>query len=157
LFCDLLGPASWSRGKRAPEPALNALLQKISSDDFFHGQYKGRLITVHSNQSGEEKDETVQHYPASPMLRGERNHHPEAVYPATRIPAPPFAPRPLMESATGSAARRQSGGNYRGPSGGALDTVPVLLVFLGTIRAYFSTIYACKCVELLIPFLRLTR
>jgi type III restriction enzyme len=38
----------------------NALLQKIGSADFFHGQYKGRVITVHSNQSGEEKDETVQ-------------------------------------------------------------------------------------------------
>ena len=29
-------------------------------DDFFEGRYKGRVITVHSNQSGEEKDETVQ-------------------------------------------------------------------------------------------------
>ncbi len=27
---------------------------------FFEGSYKGRVITVHSNQSGEEKDETVQ-------------------------------------------------------------------------------------------------
>jgi hypothetical protein len=88
LFCDLLGPASWSRGKRAPEPALNALLQKISSDDFFHGQYKGRLIKVHSNQSGEEKDETVQHYPASPML-GES----ETTIPRPFTPPPGSLPR----------------------------------------------------------------
>ena len=36
------------------------LLKKIEADDFFDGSYKGRVITVHSNQSGEEKDETVQ-------------------------------------------------------------------------------------------------
>lgn len=36
------------------------LLKKIEADDFFDGRYKGRVITVHSNQSGEEKDETVQ-------------------------------------------------------------------------------------------------
>ena len=36
------------------------LLKKIEADDFFDGRYKGHVITVHSNQSGEEKDETVQ-------------------------------------------------------------------------------------------------
>jgi type III restriction enzyme len=36
------------------------LLKKIEAGDFFEGRYKGRVITVHSNQSGEEKDETVQ-------------------------------------------------------------------------------------------------
>ena len=36
------------------------LLKKIEASDFFDGRYKGRVITVHSNQSGEEKDETVQ-------------------------------------------------------------------------------------------------
>ena len=36
------------------------LLKKIEADDFFEGRYKGRVITVHSNQSGEEKDETIQ-------------------------------------------------------------------------------------------------
>jgi type III restriction enzyme len=36
-------------------------LQKvIESDEFFDGAYKGRVITVHSNQRGEEKDENVQ-------------------------------------------------------------------------------------------------
>ena len=36
-------------------------LQKvIEADDFFEGAYKGRVITVHSNQRGEEKDENVQ-------------------------------------------------------------------------------------------------
>jgi type III restriction enzyme len=38
----------------------NALVETISSDPFFEGRYKGRVITVHSNQSGEERDETVQ-------------------------------------------------------------------------------------------------
>ena len=36
------------------------LLQSVESKDFFDGRYKGHVITVHSNQSGEEKDETVQ-------------------------------------------------------------------------------------------------
>jgi type III restriction enzyme len=38
----------------------NALVETISNDSFFEGRYKGRVITVHSNQSGEERDETVQ-------------------------------------------------------------------------------------------------
>jgi type III restriction enzyme len=38
----------------------NALVETIGSDSFFEGRYKGRVITVHSNQSGEERDETVQ-------------------------------------------------------------------------------------------------
>ena len=36
------------------------LKAKIEADDFFDGAYKGKVITVHSNQKGEEKDETVQ-------------------------------------------------------------------------------------------------
>jgi len=36
------------------------LLKQIEDVGFFEGRYKGRVITVHSNQSGEEKDETVQ-------------------------------------------------------------------------------------------------
>ncbi|MGY3714927.1 DEAD/DEAH box helicase family protein [Sutcliffiella cohnii] len=35
------------------------LLKTIESDDFFEGRYKGKVITVHSNQRGEEKDETI--------------------------------------------------------------------------------------------------
>lgn len=38
----------------------NALLKTIEDDAFFDGRYKGRAITVHSNQKGEEKDETIQ-------------------------------------------------------------------------------------------------
>jgi len=38
----------------------NDLQKKIEAGDFFEGRYKGHVITVHSNQSGEEKDETVQ-------------------------------------------------------------------------------------------------
>lgn len=38
----------------------NAILQTVESEAFFEGRYKGKVITVHSNQRGEEKDETVQ-------------------------------------------------------------------------------------------------
>jgi type III restriction enzyme len=36
------------------------LLNIIKSDDFFDGKYKDKVITVHSKQSGDEKDETIQ-------------------------------------------------------------------------------------------------
>jgi type III restriction enzyme len=36
------------------------LRRKIEDAGFFDGRYKGRVITVHSNQGSEEKDETVQ-------------------------------------------------------------------------------------------------
>jgi hypothetical protein len=36
------------------------LQEKLTSATFLGGRYKGRVITVHSNQTGEEKDETVQ-------------------------------------------------------------------------------------------------
>ena len=38
----------------------NSLAKVIVGDDFFAGRYKGKVITVHSNLRGEEKDETVQ-------------------------------------------------------------------------------------------------
>ncbi len=38
----------------------NALMQTIESDSFFDGAYKGKVITVHSKTSGEEKDEVVE-------------------------------------------------------------------------------------------------
>ena len=38
----------------------NHLMEIIKQDDFFEGQYKEKVITVHSGQSGEEKDETVE-------------------------------------------------------------------------------------------------
>ena len=38
----------------------NDLQRKIEAEDFFEGRYKGHVITVHSNQTGEERDETVQ-------------------------------------------------------------------------------------------------
>ncbi|MBU2483376.1 MAG: DEAD/DEAH box helicase family protein, partial [Proteobacteria bacterium] len=38
----------------------NALQQVIEGDDFFEGRYKGKVITVHSNIRGEEKDEVVE-------------------------------------------------------------------------------------------------
>ena len=38
----------------------NALQQRLESDTFFEGRYRGKVITVHSNVRGEEKDEVVQ-------------------------------------------------------------------------------------------------
>lgn len=38
----------------------NDLVQIIKQDDFFDGRYQDRVITVHSNQRGEEADETVE-------------------------------------------------------------------------------------------------
>jgi type III restriction enzyme len=38
----------------------NALMATIQQVAFFNGQYKDRVITVHSNQRGEEKDETIE-------------------------------------------------------------------------------------------------
>jgi type III restriction enzyme len=38
----------------------NDLVKRIEDDSFFGGRYKGKAITVHSNQRGEERDETVQ-------------------------------------------------------------------------------------------------
>ena len=35
------------------------LLEYMESEEFYSGQYKGKVITVHSNQRGEEKDETI--------------------------------------------------------------------------------------------------
>ena len=36
------------------------LVKIIEDESFFEGRYKGRVITVHSGQTGEERDETVQ-------------------------------------------------------------------------------------------------
>ncbi|MBL8215162.1 MAG: hypothetical protein JNK87_30870 [Bryobacterales bacterium] len=38
----------------------NRIEATIKGDDFFEGRYKDRVITVHSNQTGEEKDEVVE-------------------------------------------------------------------------------------------------
>lgn len=38
----------------------NELVKTIEDDSFFHGRYKGKAITVHSNLRGEVKDEVVQ-------------------------------------------------------------------------------------------------
>jgi len=36
------------------------LVTYIESEEFYNGRYKNRVITVHSNQRGEEKDETIE-------------------------------------------------------------------------------------------------
>ncbi len=38
----------------------NTLTKAIEDDSFFEGRYRGKVIQVHSKQSGEEKDETVE-------------------------------------------------------------------------------------------------
>lgn len=38
----------------------NSLLATMEDATFFGGKYKGKVITVHSNQRGEEKDETIE-------------------------------------------------------------------------------------------------
>jgi type III restriction enzyme len=38
----------------------NALQQRLESDTFFEGRYRGKVLAVHSNVRGEEKDEVVQ-------------------------------------------------------------------------------------------------
>jgi type III restriction enzyme len=38
----------------------NSLVSAIKDDSFFEGRYKERVVTVHSNQRGEERDETVE-------------------------------------------------------------------------------------------------
>ncbi|MGH8192431.1 MAG: DEAD/DEAH box helicase [Rhodanobacteraceae bacterium] len=38
----------------------NDLLKRIEAPEFFEGRYRGKVITVHSNLKGEEKDETVE-------------------------------------------------------------------------------------------------
>jgi type III restriction enzyme len=38
----------------------NALLKTMEDEAFFEGRYKGKVITVHSNLKGEERDETVE-------------------------------------------------------------------------------------------------
>jgi type III restriction enzyme len=35
------------------------IVERIKRDDFFDGRYKDKVITVHSNQRGEESDETI--------------------------------------------------------------------------------------------------
>src|SRR4030043_196227 len=38
----------------------NALVKLMEDDAFFEGRYKGKVIQVHSKQSGEERDETIE-------------------------------------------------------------------------------------------------
>lgn len=38
----------------------NALVTTLESPEFFNGDYKGKVITVHSKQTGEENDDTIQ-------------------------------------------------------------------------------------------------
>lgn len=37
----------------------NSIVEKIKEDSFFNGRYKNKVITVHSNQKGEESDDNI--------------------------------------------------------------------------------------------------
>ncbi|TKB51813.1 DEAD/DEAH box helicase [Ferrimonas aestuarii] len=50
------------------------LKKQIEDDAFFEGSYKGKVITVHSNQTGEESEETTQR-----LLEVEHDKHTEIV------------------------------------------------------------------------------
>ncbi|GAB3529153.1 DEAD/DEAH box helicase [Photobacterium alginatilyticum] len=50
------------------------LKQQIENESFFDGSYKGKVITVHSNQTGEESEETTQR-----LLEVEHDKHTEIV------------------------------------------------------------------------------
>ncbi|MFH1672195.1 MAG: DEAD/DEAH box helicase family protein [Pseudomonadota bacterium] len=52
----------------------DALRQVMENDDFFEGRYKGKVITVHSNVRGEEKDDVVEQ-----LLTVERRDNPVEV------------------------------------------------------------------------------
>ena len=50
----------------------NTLMQTVESDGFFEGAYKGKVLTVHSKSTGEEKDEVIEQLltvedPANPV------------------------------------------------------------------------------------------
>ena len=58
------------QGRRAVKPFMlvvaadtthaDDLVRQIKADDFFAGQYRDKVIQVHSNQRGEEKEETIE-------------------------------------------------------------------------------------------------
>lgn len=52
----------------------NTIVTTIKDDSFFDGRYKDRVITVHSNQRGEERDETVER-----LLAVESPHEPTEI------------------------------------------------------------------------------
>jgi len=52
----------------------NDLQNQMEGDDFFEGRYKGKVITVHSNTKGEEKDDVVEK-----LLNVERRDNPVEV------------------------------------------------------------------------------
>ncbi|HBL17975.1 MAG TPA: type III restriction endonuclease subunit R [Elusimicrobia bacterium] len=52
----------------------NALLKLIEEDAFFEGRYKGKVVTVHSNLRGEEKDDTIEQ-----LINVERSDNPTEI------------------------------------------------------------------------------
>jgi type III restriction enzyme len=92
----------------------SALRAIIESDEFFHGQYKGKVAEVHSNQRGEEKDENVQRLLAveDPDDETEIVIHVDQLKEGwdvtnlyTIVPLRPFNSRTLIEQAIGRGLR----------------------------------------------------
>ncbi len=90
------------------------LREIIESDDFFAGQYKGKVAEVHSNQRGEERDENVQKLLAveNPDDETEIVIHVDQLKEGwdvtnlyTIVPLRPFNSRTLIEQAIGRGLR----------------------------------------------------
>ena len=86
----------------------------IEADDFFAGQYKGKVAEVHSNQKGEERDENVQRLLAveNPDDETEIVIHVDQLKEGwdvtnlyTIVPLRPFNSRTLIEQAIGRGLR----------------------------------------------------
>lgn len=86
----------------------------IEADDFFAGQYKGKVAEVHSNQRGEERDENVQKLLAveNPDEETEIVIHVDQLKEGwdvtnlyTIVPLRPFNSRTLIEQAIGRGLR----------------------------------------------------
>lgn len=86
----------------------------IEADDFFAGQYKGKVAEVHSNQRGEERDENVQRLLAveNPDDETEIVIHVDQLKEGwdvtnlyTIVPLRPFNSRTLIEQAIGRGLR----------------------------------------------------
>jgi type III restriction enzyme len=92
----------------------NRLRAIIEADDFFAGQYKGKVAEVHSNQRGEERDENVQKLLSveNPDEQTEIVIHVDQLKEGwdvtnlyTIVPLRPFNSRTLIEQAIGRGLR----------------------------------------------------
>ena len=108
----------------------SAIKARIESDDFYHGQYKGKVIEVHSKTKGEEGDDVVQQLlsvedPANPveivihvnMLK--EGWDVTNLY--TIVPLRAANSKTLVEQSIGRGLRLPYGRRVGGPGGGPAD------------------------------------